>query len=356
MTAERAAREVRLAVRAATRDVPAGALVHVAVSGGPDSLALLAGALAVAPAGRWRVGVLTVDHGWSAGSGLVAAAVARAALSRGCSPVRVLRAAPLPRSGAGGPEAAARTARYALLDATGDRDGAVLVLLGHTLDDQAEQVLLGLARGSGSRSLAGMPAVRGRYRRPLLGLRRAVVHAAAPPFPGGGGLGLPELPWRDPSNADPRLARARVRATALPALEAALGPGTVEGLARTAELLRQDCAALDGWAERLVHDLDAEPGAAGLGAPSGSQRPRPVEIPVAVLAAAPRAVRVRVLRLLAARAGARALTAAHLRAGDALVADWRGQGPVALPGGITVQRIAGPAPARARLRFSLADR
>ena len=111
------------------------------------------------------------------------------------------------------------------------------MLLGHTRDDQAETVLLGLARGSGARSLAGMPARRGRYRRPLLGVGRATLRRPAPP------LGL--RPWDDPHNADPAFARARVRHQALPALEEALGPGVAEALARTAGQLRADADALD---------------------------------------------------------------------------------------------------------------
>ncbi len=341
-----AARAVRLAVRAATRDVPCEALVHVAVSGGPDSLALLAGALAVAPAGGWRVGLLTVDHGWRPGSGQVAAAVAAAGLAWGSSPVRVLRAGIGPRSGAGGPEAAARTARYALLDDASSRDCAVAVLLGHTLDDQAEQVLLGLARGSGTRSLSGMPAVRGSYRRPLLGLRRETVQAAAPTWHGDLARGLPGLPWRDPSNVDPHLLRARVRASALPALEAALGPGSVEGLARTADLLREDCAALDAWADRVVAELDALARASGgAGGEVGV-----VDVPVAPLETVPGAVRTRVLRLLAARAGAGALTTAHLAGLDALVTRWRGQGPLGLPGGVAASRARDSAGSRLRFR------
>ena len=166
---------------------------------------------------------------------------------------------------AGGPEAAARAARYRALDDAADRLGAAAVLLGHTRDDQAETVLLGLARGSGARSLAGMAARSGRYRRPLLDLDRAVVRSAA--------AGLDT--WDDPHNADPSFGRSRVRHAALPALEAALGPGVAAALARTASLLRADADALDGWADQVAEQV-YDDAADGLDVPALALRcPRP---------------------------------------------------------------------------------
>ncbi len=314
-----------LAVRSALRDLPAGPVL-VGLSGGPDSCALLAGALDVANGLSRRVGAVVVDHGWHPRTADVAARAARAALSLGAGPVRVVRVVPSRPgggAGAGGPEEAARTARYAALLGAAARDEAAAVLLGHTLDDQAEQVLLGLARGSGTRSLAGMPAVRGRVVRPLLGVRRATTaaacealrHVLAP-------LGLP---WTDPANTDPAHLRADVRARALPVLEDVLGAGAVTGLARSADLARADADALDAWAGEV---------AAGL-------PPLLEGTPVDGLTDLPPAVRRRVLRLLAAAAGAGGLTAAHTAALDALVAAWRGQGQVALPGGVGVRRVSG---------------
>lgn len=337
-----AQRAVRLAVRAATADVPAGGLVHVAISGGPDSLALLHAAVAVSGAGSWRVGALSVDHGWRPVTAEVSAAVARWALALGCGPVRVLRVSPAPGAHRG-PEDAARAARLSALEGAARRDGAVVVLLGHTLDDQAEQVLLGATRGSGARSLHGMPAARGVFRRPLLGLRRSQVHdslGAVPPEP------EPEptasepaarkprpllLPWTDPGNTDRTMRRSRVRSQALPALEDALGAGVVVGLARTADLLRSDSAALDGWAAAVARGLD------------------PDDVAVEVLEVLPLAVRTRVLRLIAYRHGLTALTSSQLAALDALVSAWHGQGAVALSGA-WVQRVKGP-DGCGRLRF-----
>jgi tRNA(Ile)-lysidine synthase len=202
-------------------------------------------------------------------------------------------------------EDSARRARYTAFDALPPGD----VLLGHTRDDQAEQVLLGLARGSGARSLAGMPPRRGRYARPFLDLPRATTQRAC------AALGL--VPWQDPANDDPRFARARARHDALPALERALGPGVAEALARTAAQLRADADLLDELAEAAFAE-------AGLDAKR--------------LAALPAALRTRVLLRAARRAGARDLTAGHIGAIDALLTDWHGQGPVDLPGGLVVTR------------------
>ena len=346
-------RDVRLAVRAAVRDL-AGGTVVVGVSGGADSLALLAAAVDVAGPLRLRVSAVCVDHGWHPRTRDVAARVARAALDLGADRVRVVRVVPARGPGggwAGGPEEAARTARLAALEAAAARDGAGAVLLGHTLDDQAEQVLLGLARGSGARALAGIPARRAPFVRPLLGLRRATVRAACPELPGLG------LPWHDPSNGGvptarptprrpatpvrrvrrpgepapgaPALLRARVRGELLPVLVDVLGEGAVVSLARSADLLREDADALDAWAAREADALAGAPARA-----RSTCRSAP-------LLGLPGAVRRRVLRLLAVRAGARPLALAHTRALDALVTGPDGHGPVALPGPVTAARTTG---------------
>ncbi|WP_067969195.1 tRNA lysidine(34) synthetase TilS [Nocardiopsis trehalosi] len=306
----------RRAVRRALAGLPAGALVLVACSGGADSLALAGATAFAAPRCGLRAGGVTVDHGLQAGSAARAAAVADRLRALGLDPVT----APAVEVGrSGGPEGAARSARYAALDAAADRAGAAAVLLGHTRDDQAETVLLRLARGSGARSLAGMAPAVGRYLRPFLGLDRATVHAAC------AAMGLD--PWDDPHNADPAYARSRVRHGALPALERDLGPGVAAALARTADLLRDDADALDSWAGRAARTAARGPG--GLDA--------------AALADLPRAVRTRVLRGAALAAGcpAGALTAGHVAELDRLVADWRGQGAIDLPGGRRARRAEG---------------
>ncbi len=188
-------------------------------------------------------------------------------------------------------------------------------------------MLLGLARGSGGRSLAGMPARRGLYRRPLLAVRRAATSAACAE------LGLE--PWQDPHNADFRFARARVRHQVMPALETALGPGVAEALARTAGQLRADADCLDDLAFAESGQLRAA-GPAG----DGSE---PAGLDVAALAALPAAIRTRVLRDAAVRAGCPpgALAARHIGAVDALVTAWRGQRWTDLPGGVRAGRRAG---------------
>jgi len=191
--------EVRGAVRACVADLAAGDLVLVACSGGADSLALAAAAAFVAPRLGLRAGGVTVDHGLQPGSAERAGEIAAQMARLGLDPVQSVAVTVPPPATAAGPEAAARSVRYAALDQAAAAHGAVAVLLGHTLDDQAETVLLGLARGSGGRSLAGMPARRGRYRRPLLAVRRASTAAAC--------ADLDLKPWQDPHNADFRFTR-----------------------------------------------------------------------------------------------------------------------------------------------------
>jgi tRNA(Ile)-lysidine synthase len=307
---------VRSAVRACVTDLAPGDLVLAACSGGADSLALAAALAFVAPRAGLRAGAVTVDHGLQEGSAARAASVAATAARLGLDPVRTASVSVDVGTGrAGGPEAAARTARYAALSRVAAGDGAAAVLLGHTLDDQAETVLLGLARGSGARSLAGMPPRRGVFRRPLLGLRRPVTAEAC------AALGLD--PWQDPHNADRRFARVRVRLDALPALEAALGPGVAEALARTAGQLRADAEVLEEISSERT-DGDSPLSASSL-------------------AELPGAVRTRVLRSAALAAGcpAGALTAGHVARIEELVTGWHGQHWIDLPGGVRASRRAG---------------
>jgi tRNA(Ile)-lysidine synthase len=313
---------LRVAVRHALSGVrpPPGAdaLVLVACSGGADSLALAATAAFVAPRQGLRAGLVTVDHGLQPGSAERAEAVARWARGAGLGPVEVARVEVAGRPS--GPEAAARAARYEALSGAARHHGAAAVLLGHTRDDQAETVLLALARGGGPRGLAGMPARRTAggvlLLRPFLEVRREQTRAAC--------AALDLRPWDDPHNSDPGYARSRVRTSALPALVAALGPDVVANLARTAALIAADTAALDGWAAQAARAV-AEP--------DGALR-------VAPLARLPDAIRSRVLHRWARRLGAPggALGYRHVAALDALVTGWHGQGPVDLPGGISVAR------------------
>ncbi|GIF07750.1 tRNA lysidine(34) synthetase TilS [Actinoplanes siamensis] len=301
---------VRTAVRRGLADLPSDSLVLVACSGGADSLALAAATRFVA--GR-RVGLVTVDHGLQEGSDRRARSVAAWARDAGFDPVRVSTVTVAGLSG--GPEAAARTARYAALEAAAGELGATAVLLGHTRDDQAETVLLALARGAGPRGLAGMPPRRGVFRRPLLDVARSDTRKAC------AALGL--APWEDPHNTDPAYARSRVRGAALPALVAELGTAVVGNLARTAALLATDNEALD---ELAAAALEQARSGAGLSVPA--------------LAGLSAAIRGRVLHRWARELGAPggALAYGHVTALDALVTDWHGQGPAFLPAGIAVER------------------
>lgn len=275
----------------------------VALSGGPDSLALTAAAAGLVP-----TTALIVDHGLQPGSAAVAATAREQAIAIGCAEARILTV----RVGsAGGPEAAARTARYAALETA--RDGAP-VLLAHTLDDQAETVLLGLGRGSGARSIAGMRACDPPWYRPLLGVRRGITHAACAE------LGL--TAWDDPHNHDRRFTRVRLRLEVLPVLEDALGGGVAEALARTAAALREDTDALDGMAEH--HLRDARSGAG---------------LRIDAVADLPAALRRRVLRAWLLAGGANGLTDVQIRAVDALVTDWRGKGGVAVGSDMPLTRL-----------------
>jgi tRNA(Ile)-lysidine synthase len=288
--------------------------VLVACSGGADSLALLSAAVFEARSAPWSVVGVTVDHGLHDASAEITTKVVGQMAVLGADETASIR---VDVEAAGhGVEAAARQARYAVLEEIAERYGSATVLLGHTLDDQAETVLLGLARGSGGRSLAGMRRSFGVFRRPLLDLSRAQTEQACR------AQGIEW--WTDPANDDPRYARSRVRHTVLPVLEAELGPGVTSALARTADLLRADVELLDGLAATAYAALD---------------RPLAVD---ALLALAP-AVRSRVLRMAALAAGARDadLFHEHIRALDALLTDWHGQGPVDLPGRVRGARRDG---------------
>lgn len=303
---------VRLAVRRALTDLEAARgpeatgdpVVVVAVSGGADSLALLAATVFETRRSAWTVVGATVDHGLQEGSAEQAQRVLAQMREIGVDETVGIRVSV---EGAGqGPEAAARQARYAVLDQVADRFAAEAVFLGHTLDDQAETVLLGLTRGSGGRSIAGMRPGFDRYRRPLLGIRRAQTEGACRDE----GLGF----WSDPHNADPRFLRSRVRMDVLPVLERELGPGVAETLARTAESLRVDMEALDAMADNWLRQPDA--------------------LSVDGLGQLPAALRRRVLRSAAVASGAidAELFHAHVLALEELVTAWRGQRWIDLPG------------------------
>jgi tRNA(Ile)-lysidine synthase len=301
------------------QDAGPGSRVLVAASGGADSTALAAATVFEGDKAGWLLSAIVVDHQLQQNSFEVAQSAASLLKAIGIDDVEI---STVDVGREGGPEAAAREARYAAIDARAQEIGADVVLLGHTRNDQAESVLLGLARGSGARSLRGMSVVRGRFRRPLLEVERQVTEAAC--------RAEGHSYWEDPHNADPAFLRVRVRTEVMPLLDDVLGPGVVAALGRTAASLAADDDALEQWAVAAravatrpvdgVHALDADE-----------------------LAKTPAAVLRRVLRAVAHDAGVPAgdLLASHVLDMEALVTCWKGQGPVHLPGGVRAARDCG---------------
>ena len=302
--------EVRRALLDALADLEPGALVMVACSGGADSLALVRGAVHVGRELSLQVGAIVIDHQLQSGSTMVANSAAAEAEDLGADPVELIAVDVLTGPGSGGLEAAARDARRRAFSQYADEHNVEAILLGHTRDDQAETVLLGLARGSGARSLSGMRVIDGLYRRPFLSLSRELVRSTV------NDLDVHE----DPHNVDPTFARVRTRHTALPVLEEQLGPGVTAALARTADMLRDDADALDELA--VAHGLPDD---------------------VEVLSKLPRAIRTRIIRRLAAAGGVSMndLTREHVLGVDGLITRWHGQGPLNLPGNVNVTREHG---------------
>jgi tRNA(Ile)-lysidine synthase len=264
-------------------DVRPGDGIAVAVSGGADSLAALHALRTLAGPRGWRLAVVTVDHGLRPDSAADAAFVAAHAGALGLpAQVRTVDLAELAAHADQGPEGAARAVRYAALDAAAGELGCAWVATGHTLDDQAETLLLALLRGAGPDGLAGMAVVNGRVLRPLLGVTRAQTHACC------AALGLA---WReDETNADERLLRNAVRRRVLPLLEE-LRPGAAGTLARTAELARAEREWAEAVAAETLDALSAAPAGGG------------VRVKAAELAALPPGLGRRLVRAAARAAG-----------------------------------------------------
>lgn len=313
---------VRSAVHESLANIGSGSTIIVACSGGPDSLALAAAAAFVGKQREISVIAVIVDHQLQEASAEVAQAAAAACIEFGIDSVVVAEVAV---NGDGGPEAAARRARYEALEAMAAKYQASCILLGHTQDDQAETVLLRLARGSGTRSIAAMQFRNGLLVRPLLQVSRAVVHASAKDVCSAIGV----VPWSDPHNLDPRFTRVRVRA-AFEGLEEALGAGFVAGLARSALLASDDADALDQWAAQEFDSLVTFDDCS-------------MSVGIDDFQLLPSAIRSRMIRRMCMDlgAGSDAVTLGHVQAVDALITQWRGQGPVSLPARVLACREYG---------------
>ncbi|MEY3169524.1 MAG: hypothetical protein RL421_767 [Actinomycetota bacterium] len=305
---------IRLAVRRELEDINPGDTVIVAASGGADSSALAAALLPECKSKAISVIPLIVDHGLQKNSADVAHEAKKELTKLGYESIEIRKIAVEITDGI---EASARRARYAALNDVAKLHNAVAIFLGHTKDDQAETVLLGLARGSGTRSLSGMAQRIDHYRRPLLSITRAQTEAACEEA----GIKF----WRDPHNQSMEFTRVRVRENVLPMMEKEIGPGVTDALTRSARLLRDDADALDQWADEVFDELD------------------PISLDIATLETLPRAIRTRVLRKAIYLAGAPSgsLSADHIEPVESLVTAWKGQGVISLPGGVTVERISG---------------
>ena len=305
---------IRNAVKPHLARLEAGDVVLVAVSGGADSLALASAILTESKVCAITTIAVTIDHQLQSGSGAQAEKVEKQLKEMGYGKVITKKVVVTTESGL---EAGARDARYQALSACAAQEKATKVFLGHTRDDQAETVLLGLARGSGTRSLSGMSVENGMYLRPLLQITREETVAAC--------RELEIEPWNDPHNGNTDFSRVRVRNEVLPVMEEKLGPGIAAALARSASILRDDADALDEIAQSEISASDL------------------ANLECDHLASLARAIRSRVLRaaLYAAGAPSGSITADHLAAVEALVTSWHGQGVVSLPGGVKVERISG---------------
>jgi len=305
---------IRNAVKEQLERCEAGDCILVAVSGGADSLALAYATLVESSPLAIKAIAVTIDHQLQEKSSDQAAKVEKQLRAMGYQDVVVAKVKVSLESGL---EAGARSARYEALQRIALEKNAVKVLLGHTRDDQAESVLLGLARGSGTRSLSGMAIENGIYLRPLLALTRAQTEEACTEF----GIEY----WNDPHNENLDFSRVRVRREVLPVMEEQIGPGIAAALARSAALLRDDADALDAIASAEIsrHNL--------------------TDLECSELELLPRAIRTRILRtaIYAAGAPSGSISADHIGAVEALVTSWHGQGLVSLPGGVKVERISG---------------
>ena len=305
---------IRNAVREQLQRCEAGDCILVAVSGGADSLALAYATLIESAPLAIRAVAVTIDHQLQEKSADQATKVEKQLRAMGYQDVVVAEVKVSLESGL---EAGARSARYEALQRVAIEKSAVKVLLGHTRDDQAESVLLGLARGSGTRSLSGMAIENGIYLRPLLSLTRAQTEEACTE------AGIEY--WNDPHNENREFSRVRVRREVLPVMEEQIGPGIAAALARSAALLRDDADALDAIASAEIsrHNL--------------------TDLACSALEHLPRAIRTRILRsaIYAAGSPSGSISADHIGAVEALVTSWHGQGLVSLPGGVKVERISG---------------
>ena len=305
---------LRAAVRPHLDQLEAGDAFLVAVSGGADSLALAYALLLESKTLALRSCAITIDHQLQENSDAQATRVANQLKEMGYDEVHIKKVVVTSDSNI---ESNARDVRYQEIYSYSKEAKAKAIFLGHTFNDQAETVLLGLARGSGTRSLSGMAVENENYIRPLLSITREETERACREV----GLDF----WSDPHNFDSDFARVRVRREVIPFLEGTLDSGISRALVRTAALARDDADALDEWAEREAKSQDLS------------------DLDCQYLATLPRAITTRILRIAALAAGTTpgTLTFEQITAMEALISAWKGQGALSLSGGVKVERISG---------------
>lgn len=304
--------DARRAIRAAFEnpELAKAKSVLLAVSGGPDSMALAAACAFELPKLGIVFRALIVDHSLQENSSLVAL---EAKSRLGEMGVQALVSRITVKAKGEGLEAAARSARYRALEQARERAGADFILLGHNLDDQAETVLLGVTRGSGLRSIAGMKLVDGYYVRPFLGISKANLRQAC--------LDAGIAFWDDPHNLDPSFTRVRIR-NLMGTLDSELGPGITHALARTAEVANEADEIITELAQQLISKASAATG-----------------LQVSVMVSAQTGIRRKALLLWLQEAGAKTPSRAQVLAVEGLITNWHGQKPLRLSG-ITVERVA----------------
>ena len=300
--------QLRLAVRTTlTANTKPGQKLLIAVSGGADSLALAAACEFEAKKLGLKIAAAVIDHSLQKNSDKVAAQTSKTLQLLGFQEVVVKKVAV---GKAGGPEAAARTARYTALESIRQQTKSTFVVLGHTASDQAETVLLGLVRGSGSKSLSGMSEKTGLLLRPLLGIERSTTEA----FCKDSGIKF----WSDPQNKDEKFLRVMIRYKVLPFLELLLGGSVAKSLIRTADQLREDDQYLDSQASKAFKKW-AKVSASG------------ISFDALALGKLPAAILNRVIKKALDAFGSES-SRTHVLAVTDLVLSWHGQKPLAAPG------------------------
>lgn len=315
MAATAASHQVRSAVRSFLHSrVEPGDVLLIGVSGGADSLALAAACASLAEELSVTFVPVIVDHQLQQNSREVAEQAANQCKAMGLDRC-IVTAVDVVENGEG-LEASARTSRYEAFHNAIAETGAVAILLAHSLQDQAETVLMRLSRGSGTRSLSAMAAEQGTVWRPLLSIRREILRAA-----------LQEqniVAYDDPHNVDEKFLRVKVRNALMPVMREILGESVDEALARTAAMARDDADALDYFAEielqsRLHND----------------------EFDISNFVALPKAISTRCIRMWLILRGVSQLNFDHIDAVWRLASDSRVQGPVKVAGGVEVAKASG---------------